>query len=170
MKKVALLALVLFFGGCADQSKTSLGDDNLELARQFLAFASSDENRALALDMADDNFEFRWMGLLPDENGELAPGLVFDKQGYFDEYWKLVDEFLVGWTYKEIDGFGGKNGATLLLEGRSRAKHGDYNNQYAFVFNIVDGKITSIKEFNSDLLVATRVYDYELVELNVENP
>ena len=170
MKKVALLALMLFFGGCADQSKTSLGDDNLELARQFLAFASSDENRALALDMADDNIEFRWMGLLPDENGELAPGLVFDKQGYFDEYWKLVDEFLVGWTYKEIDGFGAKNGATLLLEGRSKAKHGDYNNQYAFVFNIADGKITSIKEFNSDLLVATRVYDYELVELNVEIP
>ena len=170
MKKVALLALVLFFGGCADQSKTSLGDDNLELARQFFAFVSSDENRAQALDMADDNFEFRWMGLLPDENGELAPGLVFDKQGYFDEYWKLVDEFLVGWTYKEIDGFGAKNGATLLLEGRSKAKHGDYNNQYAFVFNIVDGKIMSIKEFNSDLLVATRVYDYKLLELNAETP
>ena len=93
MKKVALLLLVLVVGGCGDRSKTSLGDDNLELARQFLAFASSDENRAQALDMADENFEFRWMGLLPDENGELAPGLVFDKQGYFDEYWKLVDEF-----------------------------------------------------------------------------
>ena len=170
MKKVVLLALVLVVGGCGEQSETSLGDDNLELARQFLAFASSDENRAQALDMAHENFEFRWMGMLPDENGELAPGLVFDKQGYFDEYWKLVDEFLVGWTYKEIDGFGGKNGATLLLEGRSKAKHGDYNNQYAFVFNIVDGKIMSIKEFNSDLLVATRVYDYKLVELNAENP
>ena len=170
MKKVALFALMFFVGGCVDQSKTSLGDDNLELARQFLAFAASDDNRAQALDMADDNFEFRWMGLLPDENGELAPGLVFDKEGYFDEYWKLVDEFLVGWTYKEIDGFGATNGATLLLEGRSKAKHGDYNNQYAFVFNIVDGKITSIKEFNSDLLVATRVYDYTLVELNAENP
>jgi len=166
MKKVALLLLVLVVNGCGDRSKTSLGDYNLELARQFLAFASSDENRAQALDMADENFEFRWMGLMPDENGELSRGLVFDKQGYFDEYWRLVDEFLVDWTYEEVDGFGAKNGATLLLEGRSQAKHGPYNNQYAFVFKIVDGKIISIKEFNSDLLVATRVYDYQLLELD----
>ena len=166
MKKVALLLLVLVVGGCGARSKTSLGDYNLELARQFLAFASSDENRAQALDMADENFEFRWMGLMPDENGELSRGLVFDKQGYFDEYWRLVDEFLVDWTYEEVDAFGAKNGATLLLEGRSQAKHGPYNNQYAFVFKIVDGKITSIKEFNSDLLVATRVYDYQLLELD----
>ena len=166
MKKVALLLLVLVVGGCGARSKTSLGDYNLELARQFLAFASSDENRAQALDMADENFEFRWMGLMPDENGELSRGLVFDKQGYFDEYWRLVDEFLVDWTYEEVDAFGAKNGATLLLEGRSQAKHGPYNNQYAFVFKIVDGKIISIKEFNSDLLVATRVYDYQLLELD----
>ena len=66
MKKVVLLALVLVVGGCGEQSETSLGDDNLELARQFLAFASSDENRAQALDMAHENFEFRWMGM---ENG-----------------------------------------------------------------------------------------------------
>ena len=166
MKKVALLVLVLVVGGCGDRSKTSLGDYNLELARQFLAYARSDENRAQALDMADENFEFRWMGLLPDENGELEPGLVLDKEGYFGEYWRLVDEFLVDWTYEEVDGFGAKNGATLLLEGRSQAKHGPYNNQYAFVFKIVDGKIISIKEFNSDLLVATRVYDYQLLELD----
>jgi ketosteroid isomerase-like protein len=169
MKKVALLVLVFFVGGCGEQSKNSLGDDNLQLARKFLALASSDEKRALALDMADETFEFRWMGLLPDENGNLEPGLVLDKEGYFGEYWELVDEFLVDWTYEEVDGFGAKNGATLLLEGRSQAKHGPYNNEYAFVFKIVDGKIISIKEFNSDLLVATRVYDYQLLELNDKN-
>ena len=103
MKKVALLTLVLVFGCCKVQSKSSLGDDNLELARQFLAFASSDEHRAQALDMAQENFEFQWMGMLPDENGELVPGMAFDKHGYFDEYWRLVNEFLVGWTYEEID-------------------------------------------------------------------
>ena len=94
MKKVALLVLVFFVGGCGEQSKNSLGDDNLQLARKFLALASSDEKRALALDMADETFEFRWMGLLPDENGNLEPGLVLDKEGYFGEYWELVDEFL----------------------------------------------------------------------------
>ena len=33
MKKVALLVLVLFVGGCGEQSKTSLGDNNLQLAK-----------------------------------------------------------------------------------------------------------------------------------------
>ena len=47
MKKVALLVLVFFVGGCGEQSKNSLGDDNLQLARKFLALASSDEKRAL---------------------------------------------------------------------------------------------------------------------------
>ena len=37
-------------------------------------------------------------------------------------------------------------------------KYGRYDNDYVWIFTIEDGKILSVEEYNSDLLVATRVY------------
>ena len=88
MEKAVLLLLMLIFAGCGQQSKPSFADNNLLLARKFLAIASSNEKRDLASDLADETFEFRWMGLLPDENGNLVPGMVLNKQGQFSEHWE----------------------------------------------------------------------------------
>lgn len=166
MKPLCVLTLLVLVFGCSQELQQSKSEGNLSVPREFLALASSDRGLE-ASKMAHEDFEFRWMGFLQNSEGDLELSLNFDKKGYFEEFWQLVDESLPdGWQYKEIDGFGGDEGATLLVEGQAQGKNGEYNNHYAYVFKMSKGKITSLKEYSSDLLVALRVYDYKLVEAN----
>ena len=41
--------------------------------------------------------------------------------------------------------------------------NGEYDNKYVWVFKMKDGLIHSIREYNSDILVATQLYDYKLI-------
>ena len=43
-------------------------------------------------------------------------------------------------------------------------KNGEYDNKYVWVFKMKDGLIHSIREYNSDILVATQLYDYKLIK------
>jgi ketosteroid isomerase-like protein len=49
------------------------------------------------------------------------------------------------------------------MEGDAEGINGEYDNKYVFVYKFKDGKILSIVEYNSDLLVATRLYKNKLV-------
>ena len=50
-----------------------------------------------------------------------------------------------------------------LAEGDAQGINGRYTNVYVFVFEFSEGKILSIAEYNSDLLVPTRLYKQKLV-------
>ena len=50
-----------------------------------------------------------------------------------------------------------------IMEGDAEGINGEYDNKYVFVYKFKDGKIFSIHEYNSDLLVATRLYKNKLV-------
>ena len=45
-------------------------------------------------------------------------------------------------------------GVAVIMEGDAEGINGEYDNKYVFVYKFKDGKIFSIHEYNSDLLVA----------------
>ena len=47
-----------------------------------------------------------------------------------------------------------------------KVKNGEYDNNYVWIFKFKDGLIHSLREYNSDLLVAERLYDYKLIPLD----
>jgi ketosteroid isomerase-like protein len=59
-----------------------------------------------------------------------------------------------------------ENGVALIQTGDSEGINGEYDNQYVFTFKMKDGLIHAVEEFNSDLLVATRLYRNELLPLD----
>ena len=56
------------------------------------------------------------------------------------------------------------NSVVWFVEGDAIGINGRYDNEYVFAFEFADGKILSIAEYNSDLLVATRLYKQKLVQ------
>jgi ketosteroid isomerase-like protein len=49
------------------------------------------------------------------------------------------------------------------MEGRAEGKNGRYDNKYVFTYEFKEGKILLLDEYNSDNLVATRLYDNKLI-------
>ena len=86
----------------------------------------------------------------------------------FNEYFKnIIPEILPnGIILKTVDAISDNNGVAIIQEGDAEGKNGEYDNKYVFVYKFKDGKILSINEYNSDLLVATRLYKNKLVSLD----
>jgi ketosteroid isomerase-like protein len=71
-----------------------------------------------------------------------------------------------GITLTTTDMIADANGVAVIMEGDAEGINGEYDNKYVFVYKFKDGKILSINEYNSDLLVATRLYKNKLVPLD----
>ena len=61
-----------------------------------------------------------------------------------------------------------KNGIAIIQEGEAEGKNGEYDNKYVQIFKMKDGLIHSVREYNSDILVATQLYDYKIIPLGKE--
>ena len=88
------------------------------------------------------------------------------------------DTFISDWLQKDIPAVlpngiklkinrkidGGDN-VVFLVEGYDAVGiNGDYNNNYAMVFQFKDGLIYDFKEYHSDLLAETRLHKKKIVE------
>ena len=62
-----------------------------------------------------------------------------------------------------VDAIGDNNGVALMVEGDADGINGTYANKYVFVFKFSEGEIISLREYTSDLLVATRLYKQKIV-------
>ena len=54
----------------------------------------------------------------------------------------------------------------IIQEGDAEGKNGEYDNKYVWIFKMKDGLIYSLREYNSDILVATQLYDYKLTPID----
>jgi ketosteroid isomerase-like protein len=91
---------------------------------------------------------------------------VQDKEGFFGNWSNNVIAKLVpdGFTkFDFVKSVSQGDDVVWLAEGDAQGINGRYNNEYVFVFEFSEGKILSIAEYNSDLLVATRLYKQKLV-------
>ena len=154
MKKIIyLMVFMIFLAACSSNV-----DANKIMAGDFLDLALS-ANPLDAQELTHPNFKFVFMG-----NTEIS-NISYDRNTYFD-YWlpEVVGKLLpTGITLTINDMIADDNGVAVIMEGDAEGINGEYDNKYVFVYKFKDGKIFSIHEYNSDLLVATRLYKNKLV-------
>ena len=154
MKKIIyLIVFMIFLAACSSNV-----DANKKMAGDFLDLALS-ANPLDAQELTHPNFKFVFMG-----NTEIS-NIPYDRDAYFD-YWlpEVVGKLLpTGITLTTSDMIADDDGVAVIMEGDAEGINGEYDNKYVFVYKFKDGKIFSIHEYNSDLLVATRLYKNKLV-------
>ena len=152
-KIIKVLVLAILITACS-----SSVDSNKKMAGDFLDLALS-ANPLAAQELTHPDFKFVFMG-----NTEIS-NIPYDREAYFD-YWlpevggKLLPTGIILTT---TDMIADDDGVAVIMEGDAEGINGEYDNKYVFVYKFKDGKIFSIHEYNSDLLVATRLNKNKLV-------
>ena len=159
MKKLLFFMSFFFILSCSSVKENNSSDFNLKMAQSFLDNIIA--NPELAKSLLHKDFTFAWMGII--EQG----GKIWDRDNLFDEYFKyIIPEILPnGIILKTVDAISDENGVAIIQEGDAEGKNGEYDNKYVWIFKIKDGLIHSVREYNSDILVATQLYDYKLIPL-----
>ena len=157
MKKNLLISLLVLLTSCAINDKSM---DNSANAQSFLDNIISNPEKAKSL--LHDDFTFAWMGVI--EQG----GKIWNKENLFDEYFANIIPAILpnGIILKTVDSISDENGVAIIQIGDAEGKNGEYDNNYVWIFKFKDGLIHSLREYNSDLLVAERLYDYKLIPLD----
>ena len=157
MKKHLIISLLIILTSCSINSEHL---DNLSNAQSFLDNIITNPEKAKSL--LHDDFSFAWMGII--EQG----GKLWDKENLFDEYFAtIIPEILPnGIVLTTVDSISDENGVAIVQVGDAEGKNGEYDNNYVWVFKFKDGLIHSLREYNSDILVAEKLYDYKLIELD----
>ena len=158
LKSLGITFLTIFLINCSGIDET---EQNKKMAGDFLDLALS-ENPKSAQPLTHPDFTFTFMGETEISN------IAFDREAYFDDWIPNVVGALLpnGITLTTTDMIGDENGVAVIMEGDAEGINGEYDNKYVFVYKFKDGKILSINEYNSDLLVATRLYKNKLVPLD----
>ena len=133
---------------------------NLKMAQSF--FNNLFTNPEVSKSLLHNNFTFSWMGII--EQG----GVIWNRDDLFDEYFKnIIPEILPnGIILNTVDTINDENGVAIIQEGDAEGKNGEYDNKYVWIFKMKDGLIYSLREYNSDILVATQLYDYKLTPID----
>mgnify|MGYP002024431210 FL=1 len=71
-----------------------------------------------------------------------------------------------GITLTTTDMIAEEDSVAVIMEGDAEGINGEYDNKYVFVYQFKEGKILSVTEYNSDLLVATRLYKNKLTPID----
>jgi ketosteroid isomerase-like protein len=119
-------------------------------------------NPEVSKSLLHNDFTFSWMGII--EKG----GVIWNRDNLFDEYFKnIIPEILPnGIILNTVDTINDENGVAIIQEGDAEGKNGEYDNKYVWIFKMKDGLIYSLREYNSDILVATQLYDYKLTPID----
>ena len=157
MKKILLISLLILLTSCSINDKSI---DNSANAQSFLDNIIINPEKAKSL--LHDDFTFAWMGII--EEG----GKIWNKENLFDEYFANIIPAILpnGIILKTVDSISDENGVAIIQIGDAEGKNGEYDNNYVWIFKFKDGLIHSLREYNSDLLVAERLYNYKLIPLD----
>ena len=155
MKKILTILLLLSTLYSCNE-KESKSEANLKMAQLF--FDNLFTNPEVSKSLLHNDFTFSWMGII--EQG----GVLWNRDNLFDEYFKnIIPEILPnGIILNTVDTIYDENGVAIIQEGDAEGKNGEYDNKYVWIFKMKDGLIYSLREYNSDILVATQLYDYKI--------
>jgi ketosteroid isomerase-like protein len=151
---IAILVSATSYAGHHKESESNAAKAKLF----FTAFLAGDQKTAKSL--AGDDFTFVFKGRTQISNQ------VQNKKDFFGNWSNNVIAKLVpnGFTkFDFVKSISEDDSVVWLVDGDAEGVNGRYNNEYVFVFEFSNGKILSIAEYNSDLLVATRLYKQKLV-------
>ena len=158
--KVFLLATLLAFivpANAADHQQTN-ASKNIVTATKFMETLLTDRETADSLLHPD--FDFLFMGISPH-----LSNVPYNKKTYWSVWMDQVIAPLVPDGFKKVevvDAIGDEKGVALMVEGDADGINGRYNNNYVFIFKFKEGKIVSLREYTSDLMVETRLYKQKL--------
>ena len=162
MKNILLILLsTTIVVSCQNQIQKSekelKSEANLKISQSF--FDNLFTNPEVSKSLLHNDFTFSWMGII--EQG----GVLWNRDNLFDEYFKnIIPEILPnGIVLNTVDIIYDENGVAIIQEGDAEGKNGEYDNKYVWIFKMKDGLIYSLREYNSDILVATQLYDYKLI-------
>ena len=155
---VSILAVLIATVAVASEHGPSAGAQNIDTAKRFMTTVLTDSAQAKSL--THEDFDFVFMGRTRISNKP------YDRDSYFAVWLPEVVGGLIPNGFRKlevVDAIGDADGAALIMEGDADGINGLYDNKYVIVFKFKDEKILSIREYNSDLLVATRLYKQKLV-------
>ena len=152
-----LLLAFLVIASCSNDAEV---EKNKEMAGDFLDLALS-ENPESAQILTHPDFTFTFMGVTEISN------IPYDRDAYFDDWIPNVVGALLpnGITLTTTDMIADTKGVAVIMEGDAQGINGEYDNKYVFVYKFKDGLIHTVTEYNSDLLVATRLYKQKLIPI-----
>jgi ketosteroid isomerase-like protein len=158
MKLITIIISLLVSGFTyAGHHEKTTSAQNIATATQFMQTVLAEPVIAKAL--LHNEFDFEFMGVSQLSN------VMYDKETYFSKWMVTVGELIpTGFRKLDVvDAIGDDKAVALMVEGDADGINGLYANKYVFVFKFSDGKIISLREYTSDLLVETRLYKQKLV-------
>ena len=154
-----LIFLTLFFLMSCQQTNKIDSPNNVAKIDKFfeLVFTNPDA----ANDLLHEDFTFKFMGIC-----EICKS--YDKETYVRDWIKkdipaVLPNGIRLETIRKIDG--GDNVVFLVKGHDAVGVNGDYNNNYAMVFQFKDGLIFDFKEYHSDLLAETILHKKRIVNI-----
>lgn len=134
-----------------------------DIAEDFIGLVLTQPDEAQKL--LHEDFRFRYMNTIPTSlMGELVIEDAYNKSTYFTDFLAVVGALLPdGIALTPIKTISDGNHVAVVMEGRAEGKNGRYDNKYVFTYEFKEGKIILLDEYNSDILVATRLYDNKLI-------
>jgi ketosteroid isomerase-like protein len=134
-----------------------------DIAKDFIGLVLTQPDEAQKL--LHEDFRFRYMNTIPTSlMGELVIEDAYNKSTYFTDFLAVVGALLPdGIVLTPIKTISDGNHVAVVMEGRAEGKNGRYDNKYVFTYEFKEGKILLLDEYNSDILVATRLYDNKLI-------
>jgi len=162
MKKILLLHIILCTFSCSTVSEREKRINSVEkiVLNAYNAQMTGDIETFKSLLSEDFTFTL---------NGELDISQTYD----WDEYMKFTAYFgsllkgEVGAELGEI--IAGENTAIIFTNGKMEGIGGKYENEYAIKYTVnSEGKISNIREWLSDILLATQLYGQPIEGVHIE--
>ena len=161
-----LPVLLLIISGCDTYSYYKVDGDvvspdayeNAQTAEKFIDLVLNDPDEAKKL--VHEDFTFRYMGKIPIyAQGNVVIKSSYDKEAYFSEFLNVVGQLVPnGIVLTPVDVIANTDSAAVIMVGDAEGTFGEYDNEYVFTYKFKDGKIISVDEYNSDILVARSLY------------
>ena len=162
MKKITLLSIILLAFSCSTISERekrinsveeiSLKAYNAQIAGDIETFKS----------LLSEDFTYTL-------NGELDISQTYD----WEEYMKFAGYFgslLTGKPGGEFTGIiAGEDAAIIFANGKMEGIGGKYENEYALRYSVnPEGKVSELKEWLSDILLATQLYGQQIEGVHID--
>lgn len=175
MKNLLLLLSLIFLFSCENTDTPNINNKevsskNIQLAQEWIDNLLLNNLDAVENSMHEE-FTFVYMGITENENGVYGKGgISYGKNEFLLDYWPVVGELLPnGIILKTLDIIADSEGVALIQEGDAEGINGEYDNKYVWIFKFKDNLIYKVREYNSDLLVGTKLYKNKLVSIDPSN-
>ena len=162
MKKNLLLSIILYAFSCSTVSEREKRINSVEkiVLNAYNTQMSGDIETFKSLLSEDFTFIL---------NGELDISQTYDWDGYmkFAAYFGSLIKGEVDTEFGEI--IAGENAAIIFTNGKMEGIGGKYENEYAIKYTVnSEGKISNIREWLSDVLLATQLYGQPIEGVHID--